>query len=310
MTLLDYSTYFLIHRQLTYTPKEAQRSHRLNKLSDGAFHWQKPFTGALPLGIFTFLTTFRRACDAAGLTHGQALPLTVFRLAGIAKMAFSGAQNSTLGRKRYAIRTYGDAVNWLLSEYATHATMAKAFQDIITMKQQDNEAPTAFGRRDLLNGLFNIQDVKDVFITGPSDLLQAHVRVLNDQFPDRTLSETVATAQMYWEGTNKLRLQLKVTRPTTIEVAYATQDQRTTTERPFTPVRTPPPPRAAVPQANRADICYNCNMQEHFAAQCAEPYRPRERRQPTIGVHAIADGDAEEDEIEHPADAVKDSKNA
>jgi len=31
-TLLDHRTYFLIHRQLTYTPKKAQRSHRLNKL--------------------------------------------------------------------------------------------------------------------------------------------------------------------------------------------------------------------------------------------------------------------------------------
>jgi len=265
----------LIRRQLTYTPKEAQRSHRLNKRLDGAFHGQQPFTGALPLGIFTFLTTFRRACDAAALTHGQALPLMVFRLAGHAKMAFSGALNSTLGRKRYAIRTYGDAVNWLLSKYATHATTANAYQDIITMKQQYNEAPTAFGHRvetqcDLLNGLFDIQDVKDVFITGLSDLVQAHVRVLNDQFPDRTLSKTVATTQMYWDGTNKLRLQLKMTRPTAIKVAYATQDQRTATERPFSPVRTPPPPRAAVPQANRADICYNCNKPGHFAAQRAE----------------------------------------
>jgi len=313
-TLVDYRTYFLIRRQLTYTPKEAQRSHRLNKRLDGAFHGQQPFTGALALGIFTFLTTFRRACDAAGLTHGQALPRMVFRLAGNAKMAFSGALNSTLGRKRYAIRTYGDAVNWLLSKYATHATMANAYQDIIMMKkQQDNEAPMAFGHRvemqcDLLNGLFSIQDVKEVFITDLSDLVQAHGRVLNDQFPDRTietLSETVATAQLYWHDTNKLRLQLKITRPTAIKVAYGTQDERTTTERPFTPVRTPPPPRAAVPQANRAEICYNCNKPGHFAAQCAEPYRPRERRQPPVGVHAIADGDVEEDEMEHPADAVE-----
>jgi len=210
-TLLDYRTFFLIRRQLTYTSKEAQRSHRLNKRSDGAFHGKQPFTGALPLGIFTFLTTFRRACDAAGLTHGQALPLMVFRLAGNTKMAFFGALNSTLRRKRYAIRTYGDAVNWLLPKYATHATMANAYQDIITMKQQDNEAPTAFGHRveaqcDLLNDLFDIKDIKDVFITGLSDLVQAHMRVLNDQFPDQTLFETVATAQMYWDGTNKLRL--------------------------------------------------------------------------------------------------------
>jgi len=115
---------------------------------------------------------------------------------------------------------------------------------------------------------------------------------------------------MYWDVTNKLRLQLKKTRPTAIKVAYATQDQRTTTERQLTPVRTPPPPRAAVPQANRADTCYSCNKPGHFAAQCAEPCRPRERRKPPIGVHAIADGNVEEDEIERPADAVNDSKNA
>jgi len=251
-TLLDYRTHFLIRRQLTFTPKEAQRSHCLNKRSDGAFHGQQPFTGALPLGNFTFLTTFRCACDAAGLTHGQALPLMVFRLAGNAKIAYTGALNSTLGRERYAIRTDGDAVNWLLSKYATHATRANAYQDIITMKQQYSEAPTAFCHRvetqcDLLNGFLDIQDGKDVFITGLSDLVQAHVRVLNDQFPDQTLSETVATAQMCWDGTNKLRLQLNITRLTAINVAYATQDQRTTTERPFTPVRSPPPPRAAVP---------------------------------------------------------------
>jgi len=84
------------------------------------------------------------------------------------------------------------------------------------MKQQDNEAPTAFGHRveaqcDLLTGLFDIQDVMDVFITGLSNDRQAHVRVLHDQFPDRTLPETVSTAHMYWDGTNKLRLQLKMT---------------------------------------------------------------------------------------------------
>jgi len=100
-----------MRHQLKYTPKEAQRSHGLNKRLDGAFHGQQPFMGALLLGIFTFLMTFRRACDAAGLTHDQALPFMVFRLAGNAKMALSGALNSILGRKRYAISTYGDAVN-------------------------------------------------------------------------------------------------------------------------------------------------------------------------------------------------------
>jgi len=71
----------------------------------------------------------------------------------------------------------------------------------MTMKQEDKEASTAFGhcmqsQCDVSNGWFDIQDVK-VFITGHSDLVKAHVRVSNNQFPDRTLSETFATAQMY-----------------------------------------------------------------------------------------------------------------
>jgi len=45
-----------------------------------------------------------------------------------------------------------------------------------------------------------------------------------------------------------------MTRPTAIKVTYATQDQTMTRERPFSPVRTRPPPRAAAPQANQADI--------------------------------------------------------
>jgi len=106
-TLLDYRTYFLIRRQLTYTPKEAQRSQSLNKHLDGAFHGQQPFTEARPLGMFPFLTTFRRARDAAGLTHGQSLPLMVFRLPGNAKMAFSGALNSIFGRQQYPLGLKG-----------------------------------------------------------------------------------------------------------------------------------------------------------------------------------------------------------
>jgi len=51
----------------------------------------------------------------------------VFRQAGTAKTEFSGALNSTLGHKRYTIRTYGHAFSWLLSKYATHATMANAY---------------------------------------------------------------------------------------------------------------------------------------------------------------------------------------
>ena len=222
-----------------------------------------------------------------------------FRLSGAAKRSLSSALNSKAGRRTYAIRTYGAASNWHLAKYATYAVMAPAYHDIITMRQTDDESPTAFGLRvetqcDRLDGLFHAQDVKDVFINGLSEIIQSHVRVLDGQFPKRTLADTISAAQMYWDGTNKIRLSLKLPRLQTTEVAYASPmpTRQTNVDRPF-PVTQPwdrsscPPPKES-PQA-RTDICYNCNKPGHFAAQCAEPYRPRDRRPPVIAVKSVTE---------------------
>ena len=150
---------------------------------------------------FTLLTTFRRACDAAGLMHRQALPLLAFCLSGAAKRAFSSALNSKAGHCTYAIRTYDAAINWLLAQCATHAVMASAQHDNVTVRQPDKESPTALGLRvetqcDRLDGLFHANDVKDAFINGLSEIIQAHVRVLDEEFPKRTLADTISAAQM------------------------------------------------------------------------------------------------------------------
>jgi len=159
-SLMDYRTYFLIRRDLSLPPSLVEKTHKMNRCLDGAFQGQEPFTGTSPLGVFTFLTTFRRACDAVCLTHGQALPILAFRLSGSANRAFSSALNSKAGHRTYAIRTYGAAINWLPAKYATHVVMASAYHDIITMRQPDNESPTDFGLRvetqcDRLDGLFH-----------------------------------------------------------------------------------------------------------------------------------------------------------
>jgi len=198
----------------------------MNRRIDGALQGQESFTGTSPLGVFTFLTTIRCACDAAGLTNGQALPLLAFRLSGADKRAFSSALNSKSGHRTCAIRTYGAAINWLLAKYATHAVMASTYHDNITMRQPDSESPTAFGLRvetqyDRLDGFFHAHDVKDVFLNGLSENIQSHVRVLEGQFPKRTLADTISAAQMYWDGTTKLRLSLKLPRLQTTKAAYA-----------------------------------------------------------------------------------------
>ena len=155
--------------------------------------------------------------------------------------------------------------------------MASAYHDIITMLKTDNESPTAFGLRvetqcDRLDGLFHAQDVKDVFISGLSEIIQSHVRVLDGQFPKRTPVDTISAAQMYWDGTSKLRLSLKLPCLQTAKVAYASPmlTRHTSVDHPF-PVFQPrarsrsPPPKES-PQA-RTDICYYCNKPGHSAAQ-------------------------------------------
>jgi len=177
--------------------------------------------------------------------------------------------------------------------------MASAYHDIVTMRQPDNESLTAFGLRvetqcDRLDGLFHAQDVKDVFINGSSETFQSQVRVMDGEFPKRTLAETISAAQMYWDRTNKLRLSLKLPRLQPTKVAYASTmlTRHANVDRPF-PVTQPRarsrshPPKES-PQA-RTDICYNCNKLGHFAALCAEPYRPRERRPPVMAVNSVTE---------------------
>jgi len=167
------------------------------------------------------------------------------------------------------------------------------------MRRPDSESPTAFGLRvetqcDRLDGLFRAEDVKDIFINGLFEIIQSHVRVLDGQFPKRTLADTISAAQIYWDGTNKLQLSLELPRLQTTRVAYASPmaTRHTNVDRPFLATqprarsRSPPPKKS--PQA-RTDICYNCNKPGHFAAQCAEPYRPRERRPSVIAVNSVTE---------------------
>jgi len=271
----------------------------MSRRLDGAFQGQEPFTRTSPHGVFTFLTDFRRACDAAGWKPGQASPLLVFRLSDAAKRAFSSALNSKAGHRTDAIRTYGAAMNWLLAKNARRAVMASAYHDIFTMRQPDSESPTAFGLRvetqcDHLDGVFHAQDVKDVFIYGLSEIIQSHVRVLHGQVPKRTLADNISAAQMYWDGTNKIRLSLKLPRLQTTKVAYASPmptrhpnvDRRFPTTQPRARSRSPPPKES--PQT-RTDIFYNSNKPGHFAALYAEPNRPRERSSPVIAVNSVTE---------------------
>jgi len=125
-SLLEYRTYFLTRHYLSLPSSLVEKTHKMSRRLDGAFQGKEPFTGTSPLGVLTFLTIFRCACDAAGLTHGQAVPLLPFSLSGAPGRAFQSALNSKAGYRTYAIRAYRAAINWLLAKYASHVVMASA----------------------------------------------------------------------------------------------------------------------------------------------------------------------------------------
>lgn len=166
------------------------------------------------MGIFEFLSTFKRACDAAGASHGQAFPLLSFRPSGAAKQSFVSAVSHSSTADRYAIRTYGDGVNWLLQKYATPNKLNEAYAEIISARQEQEEAPRSFGDRlermcDRLDGLFSGDDTVDTFINGLHEAVKAHVLTFQMTKGHVSLPQAITTAQIYWTGLQKLKVDIR-----------------------------------------------------------------------------------------------------
>jgi len=95
----------------------------------------------------------------------------------------------------------------------------------------------------------------------------------------------------------KLRQSIKPIKTISIGRVHHAGEVPQTVARPF-PVQCPPSPaRWRPPGPQRADVCYNCNKPGHYAAQCAEPYRPRERKPtPPHRVNPAVEGPGSSDE--------------
>jgi len=308
-SLLDCRTYFLLYKRLAYPPRLVRKAQKVSKSLDGALQGIDPCTGADPLAVFTFLSTFKRAWSASGTGYGQALVLLGFSLAGQAKRSFASATAIRAARDQYAIHTFGDAINWLLQKYATPDLLNKAYQDIVVLAQGPAETPRLFSDRveqqcDRLDGLFRTADVVDVFVNGLHPEIKAQVMGVTVRAPGKSLSETLTTAQIYWDGMQKLKADLHKAKRTALRGAVHANVVTTSGGAPgrdetepfrgwrYRSFRSPSP----VASGTRAELCYVCRAPGHFARECPTQRqdRPREEGAPTVVAAPVVDDEGPE----------------
>lgn len=143
----------------------------LHDFSGGTFQGQAPPMGKDPFAIFRLLYMVKRACDAAGASNAQALPLRDLRLSEAAKPSFKPAESSTATRDRNAIKMYGDGLNWLLNKYATPEKVSEAYMEPVN---PGLPRPTARRRTQIVNETYRHYAVPSAL--GPS---AEHMRAMH-----------------------------------------------------------------------------------------------------------------------------------
>lgn len=137
-----------------------------------------------------------------------------YRLAGEAKTSFASAVASRGHGRRYAINTYGEGVNWLLQKYASPDLLTAAYAEVIEAVQEREESPRAFCSRiekycGRLDGVFRAEDITNAFEEGLDPSVKAHVKTFRMTMMNATLPQVTTAAQIYWEGVQKIKIDVR-----------------------------------------------------------------------------------------------------
>jgi hypothetical protein len=127
---------------------------------------RESFDGSDPLSILTFLSSFKHGCDNGGISEGAATYLLPYFLEG----APQREMNNYISRRK---SNYCEAVNNLLSTYASEDSLNTEYLKLHRFHQKSGEDERAFGRRirqhvDRMGTLYTTRQAIEAYINGLS----------------------------------------------------------------------------------------------------------------------------------------------
>lgn len=155
------------------------------------------FSGKDPISVLKFLATFKTAADNNGISEGGACLVLRNFLEGRALVAFDASLHiDAVTTDSSGIKTWQDAVHWLLSTYAKDIYIQQAVQEIRALRQRENETEYDYGHRVLttfsrMPGVYKQEDQIMTFVDGLPEIISAGV--IRDRNTNPECYETLQT---------------------------------------------------------------------------------------------------------------------
>ena len=147
--VLSYKTYSLQNKDQRASSNVCKKVGTWTKRMAVAI--PKKYDGTDPVSLLQFLSSFKAAADINGISEGAARLILPNFVTGKASTTFTASVHAdAVHEDSGAIKTYGDAISWLLRTYAKDRYIQNAINKIQQSRQKIGETEMEFGERLIL----------------------------------------------------------------------------------------------------------------------------------------------------------------
>ena len=178
--VIDYRLYRLPDTTAEPTSSDLQHMYRLKKQVDGLYPALGAYSGAQPVHLLEFLTTFKEAMIGLGKSEGCAVRVLAYFLEGDAKDVYQAQTSAGAVHVGDVLsQTWPYVVHHLLIRFLTDDVLQEAHDAVARATQRDDEDEVAFAQRIE----HAARDCHHVF--APVDLVSHYVRGLKEAVRER-----------------------------------------------------------------------------------------------------------------------------